>query len=170
MVYWARFCNFSWQKHSLSTVWWDFGVPENSQNCYRNFERAFTRGDSSDFDDSVCVLIVMTWSLIWATFRFFARKLFSESRRPTENIFPNPAGRPQFPNPAGRPNSFFPNPAGRSFLVQNFITKMVPSTIPVVFSIDRYIDPPTINHSWLYLFFWPRLDPARTSLGSPRYF
>ena len=67
--------------------------------------------DSSDFDDSVCVLIVMTWSLIWATLRFFRPKLISDSRQPIENYFPTPAVRP---------NLFFPNPAGRSFLVKFF--------------------------------------------------
>ena len=40
--------------------------------------------DSSDFDDSVCVFIVMTWSFIWDLLRKFRPKIFSESRRPAE--------------------------------------------------------------------------------------
>ena len=99
--------------------------------------------DSSDFDDSVCVLIVMTWSLIWATLRFFRlniifrippadRKYFSESRRLAEIIFRIP--------PAGR--IYFSRIPPADLFRLNFLTFLVPSTLVQFFRYMGTWTPP----------------------------
>ena len=113
--------------------------------------------DSSDFDDSVCVFIVMTWSFIWDTLRFFRPKLFSESRRPSEIIFRIPPAEifsrippadffSRIPS-AGR--IFFPE-SRRPFFLLIYLTFLRHSFRAVVFLADGRTPPDTINRSRLY--------------------